>query len=252
MISVPVLTPALSAYWLNLVTAVPMSLARPLVEGLRNDVVTTDQRIRMWLPVRDVPYREAVASALAEDAGGGPLSRWTGADTSPAGEMQPVGPPVLVDEREASCAAGSDALFDVVQRVGGDTGWYYADALWRARGLVDRLLGGVGMRRGRPAGALVVGAPVDFWRVEELQPGRLLRLRAEMKLPGVARLEFAVRPAGIGAVLRQRASFQPRGLAGWLYWYGLKPAHLLIFRGMARALVRAAEERGVTPTPVRA
>jgi uncharacterized protein YbjT (DUF2867 family) len=252
MLSLPVLTPGLSAYWLNLVTTVPMSLARPLVEGLRNDVVTADHRIREWLPVRDVPYREAVAAALAEDIAGGPMSRWTGAETTPAGAPQPVGTLVLVDEREASCSANADALFDVVQRVGGETGWYYADVLWRARGLIDRLLGGVGMRRGRPAGALAVGHPVDFWRVEELQPGRLLRLRAEMKLPGVARLEFRVQPAGTGAVLHQRASFQPRGVFGLLYWYGLKPAHFAVFRGMARALVRAAEGAGVTSTPVSA
>jgi uncharacterized protein YbjT (DUF2867 family) len=252
MVPVPVLSPGLSAYWLNLVTAVPMSLARPLVEGLRNDAITTDHRIREWLPVRDVPYQEAVAAALAEDSSRGPVSRWTGADTSPAGELRPGGPPLLVDEREVSCAADADVLFDVVQRVGGETGWYYADALWRARGLVDRLLGGVGMRRGRPRGSatLTVGQPVDFWRVEELQQGRLLRLRAEMKLPGVARLEFRVRPAGTGAVLHQHASFQPRGVAGWLYWHGLKPAHLVIFRGMARALVRTAEREALRSTPV--
>jgi uncharacterized protein YbjT (DUF2867 family) len=249
MVAVPVLTPRLSAYWLNLVTAVPMSLARPLVEGLRNDVIVTDDRIREWLPVRDVPYREAVTAALTEHAAGGLVSRWTGAVSGTEGKAQ-AGRVVLVDERQAPCAAAADALFATVQQVGGETGWYYANALWRIRGIIDRLLGGVGMRRGRPAGSLAVGHAVDFWRVEELIPGRLLRLRAEMKLPGVARLEFRVEPAGSGTVLHQRAVFQPDGLAGWLYWYGLLPAHLLIFRGMARALVRAAEGRAVLTPPV--
>lgn len=249
MVAVPVLTPRLSAYWLNLVTAVPMNLARPLVEGLRNDVVTADHRIREWLPVRDVPYRDAVAAALAEQAGGGPVSRWTGAESTRPHDPRAESHVVLVDERRAKCAAGPDALFATIQQIGGETGWYYADALWRVRGLVDRLLGGVGMRRGRPAGPLAVGQPIDFWRIEELVPGRLLRLRAEMKLPGTARLEFRVEPAGSGAVLYQRAAFQPSGIGGWLYWYGLLPAHLLIFRGMAQALVRAAEARGVTTSP---
>lgn len=242
IVTVPVLTPRLSSYWLNLVTSVPMSLARPLIEGLRNDVVTTDHRIREWLPVRDVPYREAVAAALAEDATGAPASRWTHASTAPP--SGPLAGPVLRDVRERHSTASPAALFAAVERVGGFTGWYFADWLWRLRGRLDRLVGGVGMRRGRshPTRA-AVGDPIDFWRVEEVVPQRLLRLRAEMRLPGEATLEFAVTPpaAGAGATLRQLALFRPRGVWGRLYWYALWPLHTWVFAGMASAIARAAE-----------
>jgi uncharacterized protein YbjT (DUF2867 family) len=243
ILTLPVLTPSLSAYWLNLVTSVPMSLARPLVEGLRNDVVTTDRRIRDWIPTRDIPYREAVATALAEDAAGGLATRWTLADTSPPGAVQPGWPPPLRETRTCETRAPAAAVFAAVQRIGGETGWYYADWLWRLRGAVDRMLGGVGMRRGRAhPTALTIGQPVDFWRVADLVPGRLLRLRAEMKLPGVAELEFAVEDkAGGGARLRQRAQFQPNGFWGRLYWYLLLPFHAFIFGGMAQRIVAAAE-----------
>ena len=246
ILTLPVLTPSLSAYWLNLVTSVPMSLARPLVEGLRNDVVTTDRRIRDWIPTRDIPYREAVATALAEDAAGELATRWTLADTSPPDAAQPGWPEPLSETRTRETPAPAAAVFAAVQRIGGQTGWYYADWLWRLRGAIDRMLGGVGMRRGRAhPTALAIGQPVDFWRVADLVPGRLLRLRAEMKLPGVAELEFAVEDrAGGGALLRQRAQFQPNGLWGRLYWYLLLPFHAFIFGGMARRIVAAAERAG--------
>jgi hypothetical protein len=134
-------------------------------------------------------------------------------------------------------------LFATVERIGGATGWYYGDWLWRLRGLLDRLLGGVGMRRGRrdPV-AIALGDPIDFWRVEDFVPGRLLRLRAEMKLPGAATLEFIVEDrVGGGSILAQRARFRPRGVLGRVYWDVLRPLHLLVFRGMADGIVRAAE-----------
>jgi len=139
----------------------------------------------------------------------------------------------------------AEHLFAAVARIGGATGWYFADRLWRLRGGIDRLLGGVGMRRGRPhPTAVAVGDPIDFWRVEDVVPGELLRLRAEMRLPGEARLEFVIAPTAHGAVLVQRARFRPSGLGGWLYWYGLYPAHAVIFGGMARAIIRAAMRSG--------
>jgi uncharacterized protein YbjT (DUF2867 family) len=242
---VPVLTPRLSAYWLNLVTSVPMRIARPLVEGLRNDVVTTDQRIREWIPVPPIAFRDAVARALAEEHAGPLASRWTGAGAWP-GSAAPAGP-VVGDEQRRAATVPAAVLFAAVERIGGVKGWYYADWLWRLRGLLDRLVGGVGMRRGRrDPFSLALGDPIDFWRVEDLVPGRLLRLRAEMKVPGAAMLEFVVeeRPGG-GAILTQRARFQPRGAWGRAYWHLLRPIHRLVFRGMADGIVRAAEA-GVT------
>lgn len=241
ILTIPVLTPRLSAYWLNLVTAVPMSLAQPLVEGLRNDVVTRDHRIRNFIPVEPLTYREMVRRALVEEQAGPLPSRWTTAVTAPPASPGQPGAKELRDERVIHAPVAPERLFATVARVGGSTGWYFADRLWRLRGLIDRLLGGVGMRRGRPhPSAVAVGDPIDFWRVEDVIPGQLLRLRAEMRLPGDARLEFAIAPADGGAVLVQRARFRPSNLWGRLYWYGLYPAHMVIFGGMARAIVRAA------------
>jgi uncharacterized protein YbjT (DUF2867 family) len=245
---VPVLTPRLSAYWLNLVTSVPMHIARPLVEGLRNDVVTTDQRIREWIPVAPLTFRAAVAGALAEEDAGPLATRWTGAGASPG--AAPWTGPVVGDERRRVATVSARALFAAVERIGGATGWYYGNWLWRLRGSLDRLFGGVGMRRGRrdPA-TIALGDAVDFWRVEDFIPGRLLRLRAEMKVPGVATLEFTVddQPGG-GAILVQRARFQPRGVWGSAYWNLLRPLHVLVFRGMADGIIRAAEAGAMART----
>ncbi|HEY6108632.1 MAG TPA: DUF2867 domain-containing protein [Gemmatimonadales bacterium] len=239
---VPVLTPRLSAYWLNLVTSVPMHIARPLVEGLRNDVVTADQRIREWIPVPPLTFREAVARALGEEYAGPLATRWTGAAASAGTAVSWTGA-VVGDEQRRAAKVPAATLFATVERIGGRTGWYYGDWLWRLRGLLDRLLGGVGMRRGRrdPV-AIAVGDPIDFWRVEDFVPGHLLRLRAEMRVPGAATLEFSVadQPGG-GAILAQRARFQPRGVWGRAYWTVLRPLHRLVFRGMADGIVRAAE-----------
>ena len=219
----------------------------PLVEGLRNDVITTDQRIREWIPVPPLTFAVAVARALAEEHAGPLATRWTGAAATSAIAASWTGP-VVGDEQRRAAAVPAATLFATVERIGGATGWYYGDWLWRLRGLLDRLLGGVGMRRGRrdPV-AIALGDPIDFWRVEDFVPGRLLRLRAEMKVPGAATLEFAVEDqAGGGAILAQRARFQPRGVWGRAYWHALRPRHLLVFRGMADGIVRAAEAGAAT------
>ena len=239
---VPVLSPRLSSYWLNLITSVPMSVARPLVEGLRNDVVTTDHRIHDWIPLERVTFREGAAIALAEE-GAGPLpSRWTGAAVRRSARSAASGL-VLRDERVRASRATPELLFKAVERIGGTTGWYYGNGLWRLRGMLDRMFGGVGLRRGRRHPEEVVpGDAVDFWRVEELVPGRLLRLRAEMKVPGAAVLEFEVSPrAGGGSELAQRASFVPNSAWGRFYWDAMRPLHAFVFRGMADGIVRAAE-----------
>jgi hypothetical protein len=153
----------------------------------------------------------------------------------------------LVDQRQVESNLPPEKLFDRVRRLGGTTGWYYANWIWELRGAVDRLLGGVGMRRGRrDPERLWVGDALDFWRVERFEEGRLLTLRAEMKLPGQARLSLAVRPGSAGgSVLTQQAEFQPHGILGHLYWLALLPVHAVIFRGMARRIARPAEsERG--------
>ena len=239
IVTVPLLTPRLSAYWLNLVTAVPMSIAFPLVEGLRNDVVCRETSIRALLPRDLVPFREAVRLALRPEEGPSVVSRWTGASTAAAAEPWAETSPLLSDRREVETALSPEALFDRVRRIGGANGWYFADALWALRGALDRLVGGVGMRRGRRDPVdLRVGDAVDFWRVERFEEGRRLRLRAEMKLPGQARLTFEVEPRERGSLLRQTAEFHPDGLAGRGYWYALLPVHELIFRGMAERIAR--------------
>jgi hypothetical protein len=151
-----------------------------------------------------------------------------------------------VDSRSEDVACGPARAFAPIRRIGGETGWYYGNRLWRIRGFVDLLVGGVGLRRGRrDAERLAVGDTVDFWRVEEIEPDRLLRLRAEMKLPGRAWLQFEVEEKGEGSTIRQTAEFDPVGLAGLAYWYALYPFHELVFRGMLDGIARAA----VRPTP---
>lgn len=245
ILTVPLLTPRLSAYWLNLVTSVPMSLARPLVEGLRNDVVCRDERIREWIPLPLTPFRAAVERALEVDRRHEAESSWTAATTSAAAEPWPQAPAPLLDRRTVASAGSPSEVFARVRRIGGATGWYSVDALWELRGILDRLVGGVGMRRGRrDPESLAVGDPVDFWRVERYEEERLLGLRAEMRLPGAARLTFRVEPApGGGSTLTQTAEFHPDGLWGRLYWFALLPLHALVFGRMARA-VAGGTDRG--------
>jgi hypothetical protein len=244
---VPVLTPRLSAYWANLVTPVPASLAFPLIEGLKSETICEDDRIRALVPVEPIGFDEAVRLALQKTESHGVATRWTNA--SLPGRERASAPfdalrfPIRDAQRmPADCPPA--ALFEQVRRVGGDRGWYYADALWRVRGWMDRLIGGVGLRRGRrhPVEVLV-GDAIDFWRVEDMVPERRLLLHAEMKVPGDAWLEFRVQPVDGGerSELLQTAFFRPSPFWGRLYWNLLYPIHRLIFRGMARNLARSAE-----------
>lgn len=242
LIAVPVLTPHLSAYWLNLVTAVPMSLAFPLVEGLKNDTFCRDFRIREWIQFPLVPFEDAVKEALQFEKSGTLASRWTDATTMGTATVLPTHFHYHhTQEREANIP--SEKVFGVVQRVGGQTGWYYADWIWNLRGVFDRLIGGVGMRRGRrDPFDLRVGDAVDFWRVAEFDPPRKLTLRAEMKLPGVAYLSFEVLPVSEGkSRFIQKALFYPRGLWGRLYWFVLIPIHAIIFGKMAQRIIARAQ-----------
>ncbi len=243
MIPVPVLTPRLSSYWIDLVTPIPASYARPLVEGLRNEVVVTDDRIRELIPFEPLGYEEAVRLALARTEERHVETRWTEAEL-PYTRPAPAGYEgrEVVDERELASAAPPEAAWRSVSGIGGARGWYVFDRLWDLRGLLDRMVGGVGMRRGRrDPDRLRPGDALDFWRVESVDPGRALRLHAEMKVPGRAWLEFEVSAAGRGSRIVQRARFRPTPFWGRLYWYCMLPVHAVIFRAMLRAIARRAE-----------
>jgi uncharacterized protein YbjT (DUF2867 family) len=251
IVPVPVLTPGLSSLWIGLVTPIPTGLARPLVESLVNEVVVTDRPISDVIPHEPLSFRRSVELALGRQRDLEVVTTWAGAEIggrSPADPM-PTDPDwsggVVLDDRQEVHADASPAdVYRTVTGIGGTRGWYVTEALWSIRGLADQLIGGVGMRRGRRhPDDLRVGDPLDFWRVEALVPDRLMRLRAEMKVPGTAWLEFTIEPDGDGSRLVQRARFHPRGLWGRLYWYSLLPFHAIIFGRMARRLAEAAEMR---------
>ncbi len=239
IIPVPVLTPRLSSYWIQLVTPLSHDIARPLAEGLKNPVVCRDDRIARILPQRLLNVREAIRAALNQVAQHQVETTWSMAGVI-QGDPDWAGGTVFRDARERSIAAPASAVFRAVCRVGGGNGWYAAQWLWKLRGVLDRLAGGPGLRRGRRNPETVrYGEALDFWRVVGLDRDRLLALRAEMKLPGEALLEFRIEPAGDGACkLLQSALFQPRGLAGLLYWYAVLPFHHVIFSGMLNGIER--------------
>jgi uncharacterized protein YbjT (DUF2867 family) len=253
---VPLLTPRLSSLWINLVTPVPSGIARPLVESLRNEVVCTEHDIARYVPGPPggpLPLDEALRLALRHVRDRSVATRWSSAGT-PGAPSDPLpsdpswaGGSLYVDRRSRIVAAPPQAVWRVIEGIGGETGWYSFPLAWALRGLADRLLGGVGLRRGRRDPArLLVGDALDFWRVEAIEPGRLLRLRAEMKLPGLAWLELSVRPDAKGRTrYRQQAIFRPRGLAGHAYWWTVWPFHGLVFGAMTRNVATAAERRPI-------
>ncbi|MEU9837055.1 SDR family oxidoreductase [Streptosporangium sp. NPDC048047] len=257
IIPVPMLSPGLSSHWVGLVTPVPANLARPLVESLRNEAVCREHDIARHVPDPPgglVPFRRAVELALQRVRDANVATRWSSAST-PGAPSDPLptdpgwaGGSLYSDRRAREVDVSPEALWAVIEAIGGETGWYSLPVAWRARGFLDRLVGGVGLRRGRrDPGRLRVGDSVDFWRVEEVEPGRLLRLRAEMRLPGLAWLELGVARHRGRTVYRQRAIFHPRGLAGHLYWWVISPFHSVIFGRMPRNVARAAEAASRAP-----
>jgi uncharacterized protein YbjT (DUF2867 family) len=257
ILPVPVLSPQLSSLWIGLVTPLPTGLARPLVDSLVNEVVVRDDAFQRTLPQPMTGVAESLRLALSRiqdldvattwaSAGGHGSERSTGSSDHPEDPLPEdpswSGGTVYTDRRVVRSAAPAEALFTAVTAIGGVRGYHSARLLWEVRGLLDKLVGGIGLRRGRRHPVhLAVGEVVDFWRVEALERPDLLRLRAEMKLPGEAWLEFRIRPDGAGSILDQRARFHPRGLWGRLYWVALVPFHGLIFPRMARELARDAE-----------
>jgi uncharacterized protein YbjT (DUF2867 family) len=245
------LTPRLSAYWVGLVTPVPNAIARPLVESVVHEAVAHESDISEFVPdYAPLGFDEAVKLALGKIRDANVETRWsTAAGLDTAAEPLPTDPKwsggsVYVDERHRVVEAPVDALWRVIEGVGGDNGWYSFPLAWSVRGWLDRLVGGVGLRRGRrDRHRLRVGEALDWWRVEEIVPGSLLRLRAEMRVPGRAWLEMTASADGEGrSVYRQRAVFLPRGLAGHAYWASVLPFHGLVFNGMARNIARGAEQ----------
>jgi len=248
IIPVPFLSPGLSSLWVGLVTPLPPKVARPLIEGLRAEVVVRDDTVRRLFPHEPLPYGEALRLALATPPDA-VATRWTDAAPSPAhpapGDPEWSGGTLFTDRRVVPTDAEPHHLFWAFSRIGGDVGYYGLNWAWRLRGLLDRLVGGVGLRRGRRHPEhLREGESLDFWRVDRVAPGRLLRLQAEMRLPGEAWLQWEVEPLDDGADLVQTAIFRPRGLLGRLYWYVMAPFHLYIFPRMAWKMAAAAEERG--------
>ena len=253
MIPVPVLTPRLSSYWVNLVSPVPARIARPLIEGLRNEVVVREPGPARAFGLQPLSYAAALQRAIDRTDPDDRGSTWFDAlATSENASLVSLtsGEGMIVERRAQFVAAPPELVFAVVERVGGDGGWPYANVLWRLRGLMDRLVGGVGMRLGRrDPDHLRVGDALDFWRVEEMTRPALLRLRAEMKVPGRAWLQSEVTPTEGGSRLTQTAFFEPKGLSGLAYWYVLYPVHGMIFRGTVRALAQRAIHRASGPTP---
>jgi uncharacterized protein YbjT (DUF2867 family) len=249
MIPVPVLTPRLSSYWVNLVSPVPAGIARPLIEGLRNEVVVRAPRPAAAFGLRPAPYVDALQSAIDRTDQHDVESTWFDAFDAPgAASLSSVTSRegMIVEHRQRAVSASPERVFSEVERMGGRAGWPYANLLWRLRGLADRVVGGVGMRLGRrDPEHLRVGDALDFWRVEEVRRPTLLRLRAEMRVPGRAWLQYEVTPTDAGSRLVQTAFFEPKGLPGLAYWYLLYPVHGLIFRGTVRVLAeRAINEAG--------
>ena len=253
ILPVPLFSPGLSSHWVGVITPVPAPLARNLVESLRNNVVCGEHDIARWIPdppERLLGFEDAVRMALQKIKDRAVATRWSSASVpGVASDPLPTDPDwaggsLYVDERVRTTSASPEALWRVVEGIGGDAGWYSFPLAWEVRGWMDRLVGGVGLRRGRRDPAdLQLGDALDWWRVEELDEGTLLRLRAEMRVPGLAWLEFHVEHDEEGTtLLRQRATFHPSGLLGQLYWWGVTPFHGFVFGGMLRNICRAAEQ----------
>ncbi|MFO7784197.1 MAG: SDR family oxidoreductase [Desulfatiglandales bacterium] len=246
IIPVPLLTPRLSSYWIHFVTPIPSSIARPLIEGLKTPVVCRENSIRKMIPQELLTCREAIRAALRRteehsvhtcwaDAGEIFVPEWT-----QCGDADYAGGTVFESGYRVLLRARPEEVWPLIKGLGGDNGWYYGEVLWRLRGALDRLMGGVGFRGGRrDPSELYTGDALDFWRVMEVKENRLLRLVAEMKLPGEAILEFELTPIEENVLeLRQLSRFLPRGFWGLLYWYVFYPWHQVLFKGMLKGMAK--------------
>ena len=253
MLPVPLLTPRLSGLWLALVSPVYAQVGRELIDGMRNPTVVQDDRAIRDFGVRPRGIREVLARALVNEDLGFATTRWSDALSSqraPRGWGGVKFGSRRVDSRAAWVASTPEKAFQPIAQIGGNAGWYYGNRLWRLRGLLDLAVGGPGLRRGRrDPESVVVGDALDFWRVEAVEAPRLLRLAAEMRLPGRAWLQFEVTPEKGGSLISQTALFDPVGVGGLLYWYGLWGIHQLVFAGMLRSILAAVRaETGASET----
>jgi uncharacterized protein YbjT (DUF2867 family) len=257
MIPVPVLTARVSSLWLGLVTPLYARVGRVLIESICHETVVRDDRAkRDFKAIQPMGVEQAIASALVYEDREFAETRWSDAISSGGTDAGLFGDyggvrrgRRLADSRRIEVALPPAQAFAAIRRIGGDIGWYAYDWLWHVRGFLDLLVGGVGLRRGRPdPDELRVGDTLDWWRVEAYEPDHLLRLRAEMKLPGRAWLEFEVTPTERGSAIQQTAIFDPVGLFGLLYWYGIYPLHAAVFRGMLAGIAEAAQ-RSEHPAP---
>ena len=242
VIPVPVLTPWLSSLWLGLVTPVFARVGRKLIDSLRHPTVVRDRSADDYFSVKPIGVSDAIADSLCAEEKEFAETRWS--DSLAAGGTNRQWGGVrfgtrLVDARSTEVTFSASDAFEPIRRIGGCAGWYFANALWKVRGFIDLLVGGVGMRRGRRHPTEIrVGDVIDWWRVEDYEPGRRLRLVAEMKLPGRAWLEFEVKEECGHVVIYQVAIFDPIGLSGLLYWYGIWPLHQFVFHGMLQRIVQ--------------
>jgi len=243
-LTVPLLTPRISSYWLGLVTPIYARVGRKLIDSLETATVVNDTRALSSFSVRPQNLKHAIERALINEDRAFAQTRWSDALSSSGASPSWGGVAVgsrIVDSRYIDVAALPEQTFSPIRRIGGKTGWYHSNLLWRIRGWADLLFGGPGMRRGRrDPESVVVGDALDFWRVEAFEPSKILRLYAEMKVPGRAWLQFEVEAHADGSRIHQTAIFEPKGLAGSLYWYALYPVHKAIFAGMLRNIGKAA------------
>ncbi|MEM9940202.1 MAG: SDR family oxidoreductase [Planctomycetota bacterium] len=244
IIGIPFFTPRLSSAWISLVTPVTFRLARPLADGLRNEVIVTNSKAQELMPHDALTARIAIRRAIAITQRGQVPTRWSVAGPIP-GDPEWSGGKMFVDQRSIEINATPDKIFAAVCKVGGGHGWYAGDILWQIRGWMDQVVGGPGLRRGRRDPENVeFGETLDFWRVVKLNRDKELMLHAEMKLPGIARLGFKIQPSEgnkIKSTLIMTARFWPRGLAGLAYWYAVVPLHYFVFGGMLNGIKKAAE-----------
>jgi uncharacterized protein YbjT (DUF2867 family) len=231
IVPVPVLTPRLSSLWLGLITPLYVRVGRKLIDSIRHPTVVRDRSALAEFTVRPVGYREAIAAALrAEDQ----FDDWAAPPAASSSRF--------VHSLEITVKTSPERAFAPIRRIGGSTGWYYANWLWRLRGIVDIWMGGLGLSPGRrDPDQLEVGDIVDCWQVEACEANHRLRLAARMKLPGRAWLEFRVDGSDSGSVIRQTAVFDPRGVAGRAYWYATYPVHRILFAGMLKQIGRVAQ-----------
>ncbi len=252
IIPVPVLTPRLSSYWVHWVTPIPAALARPLIEGLRNEVIVRDDKAREYFPsIEPISFDKAVDEALLSLEASDVESAWSDALSTNLGDTSPVHltnqEGMIVERRVCDTDTTPEQAYRAFTSLGGERGWLYANWIWQLRGVIDRINGGVGFRRGRrDPNELRVGDALDFWRVEQLDHNHKMLLRAEMKLPGRGWLQFEAHPIQNGKTrIIQTAFFAPKGLFGTIYWYALYPVHALVFSGLIQEV--AVMAKGMSP-----